>query len=859
MTLACVADFVAHLDRLQLLEAGQVEAVRAGLPGGGDDPVTLGRELIRRGWLTGFQVNQLVQGGGQGLRIGDYVLFDRLGEGGMGLVFKARHHRRGDVVALKVLRQTHGTNAEVVQRFEREIRAVTQLDHANVVRALDGGEAAGSYFLAMELLEGIDLERLVRDVGPLSVARACEYVRQTAQGLQHIHAKGLVHRDIKPANLLVVGLRRHGISGSSALLPRGPGLLARWGTVKVLDLGLARREGWDEGPGQLTQFDRLVGTPDFIAPEQARNSHACDIRADLYSLGCTFFYLLTGEVPFPAGSLTERLLRHQMEAPPSVEAVRRAHVLKDQAAGGPGATTRAEVPAAVAALVQKLLAKAPEQRPQTPGEVAEALDAFLAQALPASLHRRHAETAAIGPAATAARTAEFVPGAAVASGPPRPRQATEPLPLPVPGRPRRRARKLVALGARAGVLFLLGLLATWLASWGAGPPPQARAQTIQPAEAAWEVFQAKARRYRIRPQELWGDLLDFRARFPGAMAAPVAEFQAHLPSALDALRPDDPLSPTEAPGRPGDVVAVLGGHETRTPTLALAVSPDGRQIAGAWADAPLRIWDLGRGAPGDGMTLGGANNVARALAYSPTGGLLAVGCRDGTLVLWSTYNRKPRVTVAAHPAAVAAVAMSPGGKLLATGGRDGAVRWWDPTTGRARPGPALPASSGVISLAFSPDGAFLARGGADGSLAVGRVSEAAEPAQAAGPRQDQPIRTVAFSPDGGKLAYGAGTVIHLGNWTASGFAEDAVLQADAGAIQALAFGPDGKLLASVRDDGLLVVWDVGRGVRLRQWALPGPAHGVAFAPDGRHLVTANGDGTLWVLRLHLSTFWPRRP
>src|SRR5262249_28511053 len=183
------------------------------------DVVSWAKELLSRNWLTAYQLNQLLQGHGGDLVLGPYVLLERLGEGGAGQVFKARHQKLLRVVALKLIREELLTDAEVVARFYREIQVLSQLDHPNIIHAYDAGPAGATHFLAMEFVEGTDLGKLVKRGGPLPIQQACEYVRQAAGGLQHAHERGLVHRDIKPHNLI---------------------MSLRDGLIKVADLGLAR-------------------------------------------------------------------------------------------------------------------------------------------------------------------------------------------------------------------------------------------------------------------------------------------------------------------------------------------------------------------------------------------------------------------------------------------------------------------------------------------------------------------------------------------------------------------------------------------------------------------------------------------
>jgi serine/threonine protein kinase len=343
-----VASFIDNLRDSQLLPSQQLDEVARSPLAQGDDPMPLARELLQRQTLTSYQINQLVRGRGKELSLGAYRLQDRLGEGGMGEVFKAFHQPMNRLVALKVIRKEKLAKPEMVGRFYQEVRAAAQLNHPNVVIAYDAGQANDTHFFAMELVEGIDLAKYVKEKGPLPVAPACAFIRQAALGLQHAHEKGLVHRDIKPANLL---------------LTRAPGAQG-FGLVKILDFGLARLQslGGDNMGNDLTKTGMVVGTPDYLAPEQARNSRSVDIRADLYSLGCTFFYLLAGRPPFKGEHLTEILLQHQSDPPP------------------PLSTFRKDVPAGVQEIVGRLLAKKPDDRYQTPAELAAALAPFAGKA-----------------------------------------------------------------------------------------------------------------------------------------------------------------------------------------------------------------------------------------------------------------------------------------------------------------------------------------------------------------------------------------------------------------------------------------------------------------------------------------------
>jgi serine/threonine protein kinase len=266
-----------------------------------------------------------------------YRVLEFLGAGGMGTVFKAQHLLMDRTVALKVIHNSLMARPEAVERFRLEVKAAARLAHPNIVTAHDAEQVGDVHFLVMEYVEGSNLDRVVAARGPLPVELACHLVQQAAQGLQHAHERGMIHRDIKPGNLL----------------------LTSDGQVKVTDFGLARLTSTAD---RQTPFGVLVGTPDYIAPEQARNARQADIRADIYSLGCTLHYLLAGRPPFEGESLTEKLLAHQTQSP------------------GALSDARADVAPELAAVVRRMLAKDPADRYQTPGEVAQTLAPFVQNA-----------------------------------------------------------------------------------------------------------------------------------------------------------------------------------------------------------------------------------------------------------------------------------------------------------------------------------------------------------------------------------------------------------------------------------------------------------------------------------------------
>lgn len=340
--------YIDRLNRSGLLTTQELQALlaaapRAERPG---DTNALSRWLVREGHLTPFQAKAVYLGRTRGLVIGNYVILDLLGIGGMGQVYKAQHRRMKRIVALKLLAPEVARKPRLVQRFHQEVQAAARLLHPNIVAAFDADEADGKHFLVMEYVPGRDLASLVRQRGPLGVDRSLRCVLDTARGLAFAHQHGVVHRDVKPSNLLLTT----GDEGRPAC-------------VKILDMGLARiaAEGTHSLPPRtdLTRTGIVMGTVDYMSPEQAINTHDADHRSDIYSLGITLHFLLTGEVPFRGRTLIEQVLAHREAAIPSLHATRR------------------DVPASVDPIFRRMVAKSPADRYQTMNDVVAALEGVL--------------------------------------------------------------------------------------------------------------------------------------------------------------------------------------------------------------------------------------------------------------------------------------------------------------------------------------------------------------------------------------------------------------------------------------------------------------------------------------------------
>lgn len=302
--------------------------------GGSNDVKKIAGAMVKDGLLTYFQAEQFLLGKWRGFTIGKYKLLERIGFGGMGQVFLCEHMYMRRRVAIKVLPPAKAEEPAALGRFYREARAAAALDHPNIVRTHDIDQDGNLHFLVMEYVNGSSLLEIIKKTTVMDVLRATHYIWQAAQGLDHAYRVGVIHRDIKPGNILV----------------------DRFGISKILDMGLARFYHTDDDMLTLKYDEKSVlGTADYVAPEQTINSHDVDVRADIYSLGCTFYFLLAGYPPFPDGTIAQKLISHQTRSPTPIREI------------------RPEVPEEVAFVLEKMMAKSLNDRYQTPSEIYEAL------------------------------------------------------------------------------------------------------------------------------------------------------------------------------------------------------------------------------------------------------------------------------------------------------------------------------------------------------------------------------------------------------------------------------------------------------------------------------------------------------
>ena len=590
---------------------------------------------------------------GEGLA--GFEIIRPLNRGGMGIVYKARQTDLNRMVALKVVAPEvlgGDDHAEYLERFRREVRAAALLNHPNIVTVYATDLSGPRPYFAMEYVEGIDLYRLVERTGPLGFLESCDYVRQAALGLQHAYECGLVHRDIKPHNLMVA---------PSPLEPAPEGSPRRATVVKILDMGLARLESPDEGLAEgLTRAEAFLGTPDYAAPEQAEDSRLADIRADLYSLGATWFYLLTAEVPFPGVSLMQKLRRQLTQPTPLVT------------------DHRPDVPATLVALIRKLMDRDPAQRFQTPAELADAITDFIRDP---------------------SRTPDWM--------------SDSEGPLVVQAH----AGGIAALCVNGdGRLLLTGGDDEALRLWEAPGLVEVRGMSGDPGPISGVAITSSGKwgascALRLLSQDMTVQLWDLgsgveRKRLRGAKESLVCV----------ALAPDgrkvvagcrDGTIHLWTLDPPGTRPLVLNGH-TGTVT-GVAFTPDGSAVLSGGLDGTLRRWDVETG-EGEEVLRGEAGAVRGVACARVTECLAVAGDR---LLLRQPDGRV--LTLEGHIGGALCVAFSADGEFLASGGCDHMVRLW-----RASDGGELARFEGhgglVRAVTFSPDRRFVYSGGADGML-----------------------------------------------------------------------------------------------------------------------------------------------
>lgn len=749
MPAVSINQFLDGLEKSSLLAVDDLARVRDEIlrDAGNDNSMEFARRLVAQQLLTRWQAEMLLAGR-HAFFLGRYKLLERIGSGGMGSVFKAQQEPLGRLVAIKVVARKLMKDKESVARFYREIQSAASLDHPNIVAAYDADNAGTTYFLVMEYVDGEDLGSLVKRRGALPIGEACHYIMQAAQGLQHAFERHLVHRDIKPSNLL---------------LTRAAG--TNEPVVKLLDMGLARVTEAD-----LTHTGQLMGTPDYIAPEQARDSKTADVRSDIFSLGCTFFRLLTNQVPYTGKTLIEKLLaRNDRDAPLA-------------------SSIRGDVPPALDAVVARMLARNPDDRYQTPAEIVAALVPFaqiLAEA-PTTASASDAPTTTIGPVAdlTQAATPAVSPpstgselqqflqdlGSAASimhvddpstqtASEATPFESTAPsfVPLETDGSPsslsvsgirhRRKSKstpRWLIFGGAGAFLLLIAGYAGWvwtgktelIIDW---PPPMRAGGSITfdghkiplPRQGPIKLSGDPGKKTLLLTRNGYENIEDTLSLERGA----VLNYRPQWTPTLETVRQEkltilaNEFQSVEKKQDDEQLVATfqqkLIAFRQRYPGSPEALQaawmmwrlrwPADRINSETLTDKQRSLVGMGnaRFAPEQLVSVLGGNRLShasrdvRSVVFSPDGKLLASSSHDERIRLWDVTTGEQIRTIRVNHANCHSLSFSPDGRLLAAAYLDDRVGIWYVKTGELAID--LPKHEGrVVDVAFSPDGETIA-------------------------------------------------------------------------------------------------------------------------------------------------------
>ncbi len=748
----------------------------------------------------GQEVRRVVPRGPDKQRVGNYELLEKIAEGGMGAVYRARHVKLQRIVALKMIKAGVLAGEDEIRRFLAEAEVVAQLDHPGIVPLYEVGQwqpeesAAKLPFLAMGFVEGESLDQRLRQ-GPLQPEEAAWITLQMAEAMQYAHDKGIIHRDLKPANVLLQKeeeLSR--VSDSGKALAETSSLFGPMPfSPRITDFGLAKRLDADS---QMTRTGQVMGTPSYMPPEQARGDlPQVGPLSDVYSLGATLYALLVGRPPFQAANVLETLKQVLEQEPISPRSLNPA-VNKD-----------------LETICLKCLEKEPTKRYGSARELAEDLRRFL-QGYPIAAR----------PVSKAERLWRWC----------------------------RRNRALAAVGTAALVLLLtLAVGGPLMAVYQAELKNQARQAAQAEREAKHQAEQAAGAEKRARQQAVAESRRAFRNYYAAQMNLIQRDWQqSHIAPLLRRL---EAVQPERTGGEDlrgfewfywqrlcRSHLRTLAGH--RGPLTCVAFRPDGKYLAAAGHDRTIRLWDVVTGKVV--RTLQGHADVVTGLAFSPAGDRLASASLDETIKLWDVETGRELRTLKGHQSDVLYVAFAPKGKHLASTSLDGTIKLWDAQSGRELL-TLRGHTSDVWSVAFGPNGTRLASAGGDETVKVWDVESGQVLLNLRGHTSD--VWSVAFGPDGRRLASASwdGTVVL---WDAATGKKLLALRGHTAEVRSVAFSPDGRRLVSAGRDRTVRVWEVESGRELL--VLRGHTDEVAravFSPDGTRLATASFDGTvkLW--------------
>jgi serine/threonine protein kinase len=771
--------FLRSLQSLGLLDAEQWKVLNSEPPDRFGDVAGLAKELVRRGWLTHHQANLLYRGRPGDLMLGQYLLLDTLGGGGMGQVFKARHRQLGRIEAIKVIRDSllaDVTAAEQLRaRFQRELQATARLSHPHIVKVHYADEDHGRPYMVMEYLDGLDLERLASSAGPLGPEKACAYLVQATQALQHLHERGMVHRDVKPRNLLVTRADDQ---------------------VKLLDLGLVlfvNDAAQQQTVEELTRSGMVMGTRPYMAPEQLADSHSVDIRADLYSVGCTLYFLLTGKTP-PRGPLPE--------VP--------------------------DLPHELAAVLARLVAPRPEDRYPNPAEASAALAAFA---------QRRASLPAVIPVA--------IPVAAAPSALPV-EQPAPAQPSTITSRlaevetvttPKDRAAKrrwsLLAGVAAAGLLVMGlvcggGVMSLWylvgrvVPSPGSGSGEAARPTSSEPPGQRQPPVAVGDRQPPAAPEPagVLGASRILGRHNEGVLGvAFVGEDGRALTCSMSQVilwdlktgkelkrRDNSEISPFGQP-RPGplDPKNLDALMVQRAPLVAVAVAPDGRKALLGGMDHFI-VWDVVAWEAMDTFGTHSGGVLQGGVAFAADG-RLALHVNQHNLVQIYNVDKKVEDLHIGFPGHVAC--FSADGAFILTGQSGNynekvALVLFD--VKKQKKVRNIGEQLDVSAVALSADGhRALSASSRANDVVVWDMDKPAEAGRLKG--HGKPVRSVAFSPDGRRALTGSeDATVRL--WDVASGAQLGVFEEHTQKVTSVAFSPGGRYALSGSEDKTIGVWEL---------------------------------------------------